>query len=63
MFFVHKLFYPSTATMIVSEAEVDQILTQAMCMKPRAFDKKFFCGKTALDKLKFMTGFLNHAIA
>ena len=49
--------------MIVSEAEVDQIVTQAMYMKPRAFNEKFFGGKTAPDKLKFMTGSLNRAIA
>ena len=56
-------FNPSTATMIVSEAEVDQIVTQAMYMKPRAFNEKFFGGKAAPDKLKFMTGSLNRAIA
>ena len=49
--------------MIVSEAEVDQIVTQAMYMKPRVFNENFFVGKTALDKLKFMTGSLNRAIA
>ena len=48
---------------IVSEAEVDQIVTQAMYMKPKAFNEKFFGGKTAPDKLKFMTGSLNRAIA
>ena len=61
--FVHQPFNPSTATMIVSEAEVDQIVTQAMYMKPRAFNEKFFGGKTAPDKLKYMTGSLNRAIA
>ena len=34
-----------------------------MYMKPRAFYEKFFGGKTAPDKLKFMTGSLNRAIA
>ena len=63
VFFVHLPFNPSTATMIVSEAEVDQIVTQAMYMKPRAFNEKFFGGKTAPDKLKYMTGSLNRAIA
>ena len=63
VFFVHQPFNPSTATMIVSEAEVDQIVTQAMYMKPRAFNEKFFGGKTAPDKLKYMTGSLNRAIA
>ena len=48
---------------IVSEAEVDQIVTQAMYMNPKAFNEKFFGGKTAPDKLKFMTGSLNRAIA
>ena len=63
VFFVHQPFNPSTATMIVSKAEVDQIVTQAMYMKPKAFNEKFFGGKTAPDKLKFMTGSLNRAIA
>ena len=63
VFFVHQPFNPSTATMIVSEAEVDQIVTQAMYMNPKAFNEKFFGGKTAPDKLKFMTGSLNRAIA
>ena len=63
MFFVHQPFNPSTATMIVSRAEVDQIVTQAMYLKPRAFNEKFFGGKTAPDKLKFMTSFLNRATA
>ena len=62
VFFVHQPFNPSTATMIVSEAEVDQIVTQTMYMKPRTFNEKFFGGKTAPDKLKFMTGSLNRAI-
>ena len=62
-FFVHQPFNPSTATMIVSEAEVDQIVTQAMYMKPQAFNEKFFGGKTAPDKLKYLTGSLNRAIA
>ena len=30
VFFVQQPFNPSTATMVVSEAEVDQIVTQAM---------------------------------
>ena len=63
VFFVNQPFNPSTATMIVSEAEVDQIVTQAMYMNPKAFNEKFFGGKTAPDKLKFMTGSLNRAIA
>ena len=49
--------------MIVSEAEVDQILTQAIYMKPRAFNEKFFGGKKAPDKLNFMIVSLNRAIA
>ena len=49
--------------MIVSDAEVDQIVTQAMYMKPCAFNKKFFGGKTAPDKLKYLTGSLNLAIS
>ena len=63
VFFAQQPFNPSTATMIVSEAEVDQIVTQAMYMKPRAFNEKFFGGKTAPDKLKYITGSLNRAIA
>ena len=63
VFFVHQPFNPSTATMIVSEAEVDQIVTQAMFMKPKAFNEKFFGGKTAPGKLKYLTGSLNRAIA
>ena len=61
--FVHKVPSVASASMIVSEAEVDQIVTQAMFMKPKAFNEKFFGGKTAPDKLKFMTGSLNRAIA
>ena len=63
VFFVHQPFNPSTATMIVSRAEVDQIVTQAMYLKPRAFNEKFFGDKTSPDKLKFMTASLNRAIA
>ena len=48
--------------MIVLEAEVDKIVTQAMYMKPRAFNEKFFGGETAPDKLKYLTGSLNRAI-
>ena len=61
--FVHKVPSVASSSMIVSEAEVDQIVTQAMYMKPRAFNEKFFGGKTASDKLKYMTGSLNRAIA
>ena len=61
--FVHKVPSVASASMIVSDAEVDQIVTQVIYMKLRAFYKKFFGGKTAPDKLKFMTGYLNHAIA
>ena len=61
--FVHKVPSVATSSMIVSEAEVDQIVTSAMYMKPKAFNEKFFGGKTAPDKLKFMTGSLNRAIA
>ena len=34
-----------------------------MYVKLRAFNEKFFGGKTAPDKLKFMIGSLNRAIA
>ena len=61
--FVHKVPSVASASMIVSDAEVDQIVTSAMFMKPKAFNEKFFGGKTAPDKLKFMTGSLNRAIA
>ena len=61
--FVHKVPSVASASMIVSDAEVDQIVTQAMYMTPRAFNKKFFKGKTAPDKLKYMTASLNRAIA
>ena len=61
--FVHKVPSVATSSMIVSEAEVDQIVTSAMYMKPKAFNEKFFGGKTAPDKLKYMTGSLNRAIA
>ena len=61
--FVHKVPSVASASMIVSEAEVDQIVTSAMYMSPRAFNEKFFGGKTAPDKLKYMTGSLNRAIA
>ena len=61
--FVHKVPSVASSSMIVSDAEVDQIVTQAMYMKPRAFNEKFFGGKTAPDKLKYMTGSLNRAIA
>ena len=47
----------------MSETEVDQIVTQAMYIKPRVFNEKFFGGKTAPDKLKYITGSLNRAIA
>ena len=53
----------STQTTNLKEAEVDQIVTQAMFLKPRAFNEKFFGGKTAPDKLKYLTGSLNRAIA
>ena len=61
--FVHKVPSVASSSMIVSEAEVDQIVTQAMYIPPRAFNEKFFGGKTAPDKLKYMTGSLNRAIA
>ena len=61
--FVHKVPSVNSASIIVSDAEVDQIVTQAMYMKPTAFNEKYFGGKTAPDKLKFMTGSLNRAIA
>ena len=61
--FVHKVPSFASASMIVSDAEVDQIVTQAMYIKPRVFNEKFFGGKTAPDKLKYMTGSLNRAIA
>ena len=63
VFFVHQPFNPLTATMIVSRAEVDQIVTQAMYLKPRAFNEKFFGGKRSPDKLKFLTASLNRARA
>ena len=34
-----------------------------MYVKPHVFNEKFFGGKTAPDKLKFMTSFLNRATA
>ena len=49
--------------MMVTDTEVDQIVTQAMYMKTRAFNEKFFGGKIAPDKLKYFTGSLNRAIA
>ena len=61
--FVHKVPSVASASMIVSEAEVDQIVTNAMFIKPKAFNEKFFGGKTAPDKLKYLTGSLNRAIA
>ena len=61
--FVHKVPSVASSSMIVSDTEVDQIVSQAMYMKPRAFNEKFFGGKTAPDKLKYMTGSLNRAIA
>ena len=61
--FVHSVPSVGSASMMVTDAEVDQILTQAMFMKPKAFNEKFFGGKTAPDKLKYMTGSLNRAIA
>ena len=61
--FVHKVPSVASSSMIVSDSEVDQIVSQAMYMKPKAFNEKFFNGKTAPDKLKFMTGSLNRAIA
>lgn len=61
--FVHKVPSVASSSMIVSEAEVDQIVTQAMYISPRAFNEKFFGGKTAPDKLKYLTGSLNRAIA
>ena len=60
---VHKVSYVASASMIVSDAEVDQIVTQVIYMKLRAFYKKFFGGKTAPDKLKFVIGSLNCTIA
>ena len=61
--FVHKVPSVDSSSMIVSDTEVDQIVSQAMYMKPRAFNEKFFNGKTAPDKLKFITSSLNRAIA
>ena len=61
--FVHKVLSVASASMIVSDTEVDQIVTQAMFMKPKAFNEKFFGGKTAPDKLKYLKGSLNRAIA
>ena len=61
--FVHKVPSVASASMMVTDAEVDQIVTQAMYMTPRAFNEKFFKGKTAPDKLKYLTGSLNRAIA
>ena len=40
--FVHKVPSVASASMIVSDAEVDQIVTQAMYMKPTAFNEKLF---------------------
>ena len=60
--FVHKVPSVASASMIVSEAEDDQIVTQAMYMKPCTFNEKFFGGKTAPDKLEYLTGSLNRAI-
>ena len=61
--FVNSVPSVGSASMMVTDAEVDQIVTQAMFMKPRAFNEKFFGGKTAPDKLKYLTGSLNRAIA
>ena len=61
--FVHSVPSVASASMMVTDAEVDQIVTQAMFMNPRAFNEKFFGGKTAPDKLKYLTGSLNRAIA
>ena len=61
--FVHAVPSIGSASMMVTDTEVDQIVTQAKYMKPRAFNEKFFGGKTAPDKLKYMTGSLNRAIA
>jgi len=52
--FVHKVPSVASASMIV---------TNAMFIKPKAFNEKFFGGKTAPDKLKYLTGSLNRAIA
>ena len=61
--FVHSVPSVASASMMVTDAEVDQIVTQAMYISPRAFNEKFFGGKTAPDKLKYLTGSLNRAIA
>ena len=61
--FVHAVPSIGSASMMVTDTEVDQIVTQAKYMKPRAFNEKFFGGKTAPDKLKYITGSLNRAIA
>lgn len=61
--FVHSVPSVASASMMVTDAEVDQIVTQAMFMNPKAFNEKFFGGKTAPDKLKYLTGSLNRAIA
>ena len=61
--FVYKILSLASASMIVSDAEVDQIAALEMYMKPRAFNEKFFGRKTAPDKLKCLTCSLNRAIA
>ena len=61
--FVHKVPPVASSSVIVSEAEIDQIVSQAMYIKPRALNEKFFGGKTAPDKLKYLTSSLNRAIA
>ena len=61
--FVHAVPSIGSASMMVTDTEVDQIVTQAKYIKPRAFNEKFFGGKTAPDKVKNLTGSLNRAIA
>ena len=60
---VHSVPSVGSASMMVTDTEVDQIVTQAMYKSPPAFNEKFFGGKTAPDKLKYLTGSLNRAIA
>ena len=42
--FVHSVPSVGSASMMVTDAEVDQIVTNAMFMSPRAFNEKFFGG-------------------